>query len=273
MRGRLRKDDIAGRRERAEGILVAAGGLIERWGFDKTTVDDIARAAGVAKGTIYLHWPTRDALFLALLRQERLVLLTDVRQRLTTDCKAPIVRTLFRHFAAAMLQRPLLKAVFLGDQAILGRLAGQRPRQGGDAAQRLGYADYVAILEKHGAVRPDLPTRAHVNVVSATFLGNLFASPMMPAEYEITDDERADLIAETIYRTLGTEQASGNREEAALISATIGYVDNALAIARHQFDAAIGLSDDNADNPDSTNTTDSANKSNSADRAAREENA
>jgi hypothetical protein len=25
-----------------------------RWGYDKTTIDDVARRAGVAKGTIYL---------------------------------------------------------------------------------------------------------------------------------------------------------------------------------------------------------------------------
>jgi AcrR family transcriptional regulator len=240
VRGRLRKDDIAGRRERAERILVAAGGLIERWGFDKTTVDDIARAAGVAKGTIYLHWTTRDALFLALLRQERLGLLTDVRQRLTEDVSAPIVRTLFRHFAAAMLRRPLLKAVIVGDQAVLGRLAEQRPHPG-DVAQRVGYAEYVAILQEHRAVRSDLPTRAHVNVVSATFMGSTLVSPMMPDEYALTDDERADLIAETIHRTLGADRPLGKRAEAALTSATTGYVDNALAIARQQFDAAIGL--------------------------------
>lgn len=243
MRGRLKKDDIAGRRDRAERILVAAGELIVRWGFDKTTVDDIARAAGVAKGTIYLHWKTRDLLMIALLRQERLAMLTDVRRRLEADAATPIVRTLFRHFAAAMLQRPLLKAVVVNDQAMLGRLAGQRP-QPGDLAQRAGFAEYLTMLREHGAVRSDLTLSAQVNVVSATFMGSLLSSPLMPKQYALTDDECADLIAETLHRTLAADRRSNRSAEAALISATTGYVENALAIARQQFDASIGLSDD-----------------------------
>ncbi|MBV8695914.1 MAG: helix-turn-helix transcriptional regulator, partial [Ktedonobacteraceae bacterium] len=41
--------------ERAEHILDVAAALIVRWGYGKTTLDDIARQVGVAKGTIYLH--------------------------------------------------------------------------------------------------------------------------------------------------------------------------------------------------------------------------
>ena len=52
---------------RGERILEAAAELIVRWGYKKTTVDDIARQAGVAKGTIYLHWKTREELFKAVL--------------------------------------------------------------------------------------------------------------------------------------------------------------------------------------------------------------
>ena len=48
------------RQVRAERILDAAATLVERWGYHKTTIDDIAKQAGVAKGTIYLHWKTRD---------------------------------------------------------------------------------------------------------------------------------------------------------------------------------------------------------------------
>ena len=55
------------REERADRILDAAANLILRWGYKKTTIDDIAKQAGVAKGTIYLHWKTREDLFVALL--------------------------------------------------------------------------------------------------------------------------------------------------------------------------------------------------------------
>src|SRR6266540_7253755 len=60
------------RLERAHRILDAAFTLILRWGYNKTIIDDIARQAGVAKGTIYLHWKTREELFTSLVHRERL---------------------------------------------------------------------------------------------------------------------------------------------------------------------------------------------------------
>jgi AcrR family transcriptional regulator len=239
-RPRLRRDDLAGRRERASQILVVAAELIERWGFDKTTIDDIARSAGVAKGTIYLHWKTREALLLALLRQERVLLLADVRRQLVEDAAAPIARTVFRYFAAAMLRRPLVRAVVLNDHSVLGRLAAE-PREPGDISQRAGFADYLETLREHRAIRADLSIAAQVNIVSASFMGTLLTSPMMPGEYALDDDQRADLLAETIHRTLGTGRPLGARAEAALVRASLGYVDNALTIARQQLDEAFGL--------------------------------
>ena len=38
---------------RAERLLDAAADLIARFGYDKTTINDIAGQAGVAKGTVY----------------------------------------------------------------------------------------------------------------------------------------------------------------------------------------------------------------------------
>ncbi|HEV2580965.1 MAG TPA: helix-turn-helix domain-containing protein [Ktedonobacteraceae bacterium] len=40
---------------RAERLLDVAAALLVRWGYRKTTLDDVAREAGVGKGTIYLH--------------------------------------------------------------------------------------------------------------------------------------------------------------------------------------------------------------------------
>ncbi len=42
-----------------EAILAAAGRLFERFGYKKTTVDDIAHEAGIGKATIYVHFPSK----------------------------------------------------------------------------------------------------------------------------------------------------------------------------------------------------------------------
>src|SRR5262245_22564005 len=55
--------------ERREQILDAALRLWTRKGFDATTVDDLAREAGVAKGTVYLYFATKEALLAAAARR------------------------------------------------------------------------------------------------------------------------------------------------------------------------------------------------------------
>lgn len=53
-------------------ILVEAAKKFAEWGFKKTSMDEIARAAGVAKGTLYLVSKSKEELFYqVLLRQSR----------------------------------------------------------------------------------------------------------------------------------------------------------------------------------------------------------
>lgn len=54
--------------ERREEILGAAARLFSAGGYHATTVDDVAEAAGVAKGTVYWYFRSKKALFLAVLR-------------------------------------------------------------------------------------------------------------------------------------------------------------------------------------------------------------
>ena len=51
-------------------ILLEAARAFSRFGFKKTSVDEIARAAGVAKGTIYLAVESKEELFYQALHRE-----------------------------------------------------------------------------------------------------------------------------------------------------------------------------------------------------------
>src|SRR5258708_14181034 len=46
-----------------EAILVAATAAFLRYGFKKTSMDDVARAAGVSRQGLYLYFETKDLLF------------------------------------------------------------------------------------------------------------------------------------------------------------------------------------------------------------------
>ena len=58
----------AGAAERRAAILKAALDEFSERGFAAARLDDVARRAGVAKGTIYLHFKDKEALFQELVR-------------------------------------------------------------------------------------------------------------------------------------------------------------------------------------------------------------
>jgi AcrR family transcriptional regulator len=61
--------------ERRAAIVEAAFDEFTARGFAATRLDDVAKRAGVAKGTIYLHFADKDALFQELLRTALLPLI------------------------------------------------------------------------------------------------------------------------------------------------------------------------------------------------------
>src|ERR1700730_8524002 len=64
------KRQIAGTKEssaKPNAIVLAALELFARYGYRKTSIDDIAQAAQVAKRTVYLHFENKAAVFLAIL--------------------------------------------------------------------------------------------------------------------------------------------------------------------------------------------------------------
>ncbi len=57
------------RSERArDEVLEATADLMTEVGLERTTIDEIAARSGVAKTTIYRHWPTKQALLIAAVR-------------------------------------------------------------------------------------------------------------------------------------------------------------------------------------------------------------
>src|SRR3974390_2269353 len=70
------------RKLREERILDAATTLLVRWGYRKTTIDDVAREAGVGKGTIYPHWKDKNDLFRAAIWREQQRYNDEIQRRI-----------------------------------------------------------------------------------------------------------------------------------------------------------------------------------------------
>jgi AcrR family transcriptional regulator len=191
------------RQVRAERILDAAATLVQRWGYSKTTIDDIAKHAGVAKGTIYLHWKTRESLFMALLMREYLITTEEFRQSLLSDPENVMLHRLVRQALLLSMSHPLIKAMLLGDTNMLGELARRENADPTSVTQRrvafLLY--YIELLRSKGLVRTDVGAREQIHTLAAITTGFLISDRFLPDEYKVSLEKSAELLAETIRRT------------------------------------------------------------------------
>jgi AcrR family transcriptional regulator len=223
------------RRERAHRILDAASTLILRWGYNKTTIDDIARGAGVAKGTIYLHWKTREALFASLGHREMLLFTQEFRQRISADPMGGTLRGIVKHSALAILKRPLLKALLLRDREVLGKMAQSEFTKASYIEIAEGFQAYLESLRQHDLIRSDLSLQAQVHIVGAVYAGFFLDHPIVPKELALPDEELIELMAETVQRTLGTDRAIPVGEMEAVTQTYLETVDHLIALTEEQF--------------------------------------
>ena len=70
---------------RREQILEAALRLFRRYGFRKTTVDEIASEAGIGKGSVYLEFPSKEDVFFALLEEHEKGIQGEVQRIAASD--------------------------------------------------------------------------------------------------------------------------------------------------------------------------------------------
>jgi AcrR family transcriptional regulator len=227
--------EISKRQERAQRILDAAATLILRWGYNKTTIDDIARQANVAKGTIYLHWKTREELFAALITREKLEIGEEIKQRIAADPEGATLRGIVRCVAPILLKRPLMKAVLLRDLDVIGKLTHSDYHSETYVEKLAGFKTYISLLREHGLVRTDLSLRAQVYIYSAIFMGFFLIAPLMPAEFSLSDEEMADLIAETVHRTLEVDRPVSPDELQTVSRPFMQFLNQRIATAQEQF--------------------------------------
>lgn len=213
------------REERATRILDVAADLLLRHGYRRVTIDDVAAGADIGKGTVYLHWRTRDELFLAVFDREVLRAITELTQGLREDPRVCLLHRLARAYFLAIMNRPLLRGVVLADADLLGKLAKPRGDAHDDRHQLLS-GEYFALLARHGLLRGDMDLDAIAYAFLATLEGFLRADAGHPtADLE----RRADLLASTVKagfesgRTIprGTQQALAT----AVLDLLAGLVD------------------------------------------------
>lgn len=122
---RTRKEPEVRRKE----ILAAVHECFLQAGYEGTTASDIARAAGVAKGTFFYYFPTKESALRSIAEQEARAICAHARRESTGRGAVEELRTLLRLFGEPIEMDDLLDRLTAleEDRAIRLLWEGARP--------------------------------------------------------------------------------------------------------------------------------------------------
>jgi AcrR family transcriptional regulator len=171
------------RRSRAAVLGVTAELLFER-GFGGATVDEISRRSGVAKTTIYRHWPTRTDL------------LRDACSTLSTPLDTPDSGSVEADLAALMTNLAyLLRSAKW--TSVLPSIIDAAERDPDIAEvysklQQIYSAPFAAVIQR-ALQKGELPTDTDAAMLIAALTGPLFYRRWFSRE-PLTDDFAAQIV-------------------------------------------------------------------------------
>src|SRR5881409_1232495 len=145
--------------DKPQQIIEAAIRVFARNGYYNSRVSDIAREAGIASGTIYLYFKTKDEILVTLFREKMAQWVASVRREVAAerDPLAKIRKIVALHFAVLEGDPDLAEVV----QVELRQ--GQKFFRGASAHEVSAYFDLIgSILHEGmaaGQIRADLPVK------------------------------------------------------------------------------------------------------------------
>jgi TetR/AcrR family fatty acid metabolism transcriptional regulator len=145
--------------DKPQQIIDAAIRVFARDGYYNSRVSDIAREAGMASGTIYLYFRTKDDILITLFRENMAHWLADLRKAIAPepDAVGKLRRIVSMHFALLEEHPDLAEVV----QVELRQ--GQKFLRGAAAQEITSYfAQIGSVLEEGitvGQIRGDLPVK------------------------------------------------------------------------------------------------------------------
>jgi AcrR family transcriptional regulator len=182
---------IATREEIRDVILDAADRLLARYGYKKMTVEDLAQEVGIGKGTIYLHFPSKEEVVLSHI--DRIV--ERLKVRLLEIARAP--QTPAERLRRMLIERVLFRfdSVQHYTESLSDLLAALRP---GLLARRARHfeeeARIIADVLNEGRRSGDFDFR-NAQATARTLL--LATNALLPYSLSARElGERADVEAE-----------------------------------------------------------------------------
>jgi AcrR family transcriptional regulator len=184
-------------------LLAAARDVVEGQGYEHATIDDIADRAGVAHGTFYLYFKSKEDIFIAIAR--------DVSREMQMAAEEPVPEALSRYDRIRYATASYLRA-YLRTRRMTGEFLAQSTRIPEVSQQvmtiRHAFAQVVErSLRHHGGERKDLD----VEVASYALTGMVswFAFDWLYCNALPFDESRFDEVVETLSRIWYVVEQSG----------------------------------------------------------------
>jgi len=152
---RRRAVSVEDKTKRRDEIMVAAKKVFARNGFHATTISHIAKEAGLAYGSVYWYFDSKDELFHALMAAEGDALRAHIAGSLAAASARPD-----RNWEPLRITVQAVLEYFEADKAVTKLLLRDASALGDQFEKHLGsiYERFIDDIEKHMIVAQELGT-------------------------------------------------------------------------------------------------------------------
>ncbi len=190
--------------DKPQQIIEAAVRVFARKGYFNSRVSDVAREAGIAAGTIYLYFETKEDILITLFRQKMAEFVASLRKSIAgePDAVAKVKRLVRLHFHM-LEQNPELAEVV---QVELRQ--GQKFFRGA-SGQEIGayFALITSVLEEgvsEGRFKADLPVKVATKMLFGAMDQMATSWVLGKRGYRLVDT--ADAVAHLFLQGVATSQ-------------------------------------------------------------------
>ena len=193
------------RQEREDLILRVAEEMLMEKGYHETSIDEIAARVGIAKGTVYLHFPGKEELVMAIFQHDMQHILQSVDSMISSELTArarleTVLQFMFggvfsRHFQLlySIFNNPGTRRLFAEKQCVLRDLWQQ-------------LADHVTTLLEEGKAAGEFDTTIPTPVLLSAFFNLL--SPRgyerLLVEEKMPPEELAKHLGRVYFKGIAT---------------------------------------------------------------------
>lgn len=203
--------------ERERRILDAAADLIIRYGYDKTTMADIAAAAGIGRGVLYLHFHSKDLVLDALISREFPRYAQAWLEHMEADPRGGTIGGLFRSVLYAINSSPFMAAIAKRDKDVFGSYLRKPNNMFASMQASSVNTEFVRAMQEARVIRRDIDAAA-IAYITDTLSYSLVSSDDVPGRGEAPPfDDLMEAMGAMLDRALAPEDGGDNEAGKAAI--------------------------------------------------------